>query len=193
MNSYAQGSSMHRTITASRFVKWSMPFADKKTLPQLTDEEVFDVVAFMNCDSIHPRPYRDLKKDCPDIEFKPIDFPAGPYLDPYPESQHKLGPFKPIKEFYDKRNRKTNTSTLTFLKPLFLFIFIAIGFHSEAQISEANYKIYSVKLWKEVTLSEIGNDFANYDVLFFGEEHNDSVTHYLESKMFEMLYQKIQT
>ena len=106
MNSYAQGSSMHRTITASRFVKWSMPFADKKTLPQLTDEEVFDVVAFMNCDSIHPRPYRDLKKDCPDIEFKPIDFPAGPYLNPYPESQPKLGPFKPIKEFYDKRNRK---------------------------------------------------------------------------------------
>ncbi len=85
---------------------------------------------------------------------------------------------------------KTNTSTLTFLKPLFFLIFIAIGFHSVAQLSEVNYKIYSVKLGKEVTLSEIGNDFANYDVLFFGEEHNDSVTHYLESKMFEMLYQK---
>ncbi len=103
MNSYAQGSSLHRTVTASRFVKWSMPYTDHKSPPVLTDENVFDVVAFLNCDSIHPRPTRDLTKDCPDIEFKPIDFPAGPYLDPYPESQHRLGPFKPIKEFYEKR------------------------------------------------------------------------------------------
>jgi len=32
-NSYAQGSSMHRLITASRFVKWSMPYMDKQTPP----------------------------------------------------------------------------------------------------------------------------------------------------------------
>lgn len=76
------------------------------------------------------------------------------------------------------------------LKPLFVFTFIAFSFHSIAQLTEANYKIYSVKQGKEVTLNEIGNDFANYDVLFFGEEHNDSVTHYLESKVFELLYQK---
>ena len=100
--SYAQGSSMHRLISASRFVKWSMPYLDHKTAPQLTDEEVFDVVAFINCDSIHPRPYRKLANDCPDLPNKPIDFPAGPYLDSFPVSQHILGPFKPIKAFYDK-------------------------------------------------------------------------------------------
>lgn len=98
--SYAQGSSMHRLITASRFVKWSMPYLEKRTLPQLSDEDVFDVVAFINCDSIHPRPFRKLKKDCPDLPNKPIDFPSGPYLDTFPERQHQLGPFKPIKEFY---------------------------------------------------------------------------------------------
>ena len=103
MNSYAQGSSMHRLITAARFVKWSMPYTEKRTAPQLTDEEVFDVVAFINCDSIHPRPYRPLEKDCPDLVNKPIDFPWGPFLDTFPVSQHKYGPFKPIKEFYAKR------------------------------------------------------------------------------------------
>ncbi|MFM9946185.1 MAG: c-type cytochrome, partial [Bacteroidia bacterium] len=100
-NSYAQGSSMHRLISASRFVKWSMPYVEHITKPQLTDEEVYDVVAFVNCDSIHPRPYRNLEKDCPDLPNKPIDFPSGPYLDTFPVSQHILGPYKPIKEFYD--------------------------------------------------------------------------------------------
>ncbi len=77
---------------------------------------------------------------------------------------------------------------MKFLKPLFFLTFIAIGFYSIAQISETNYKIYSVKEGKEVTLNEIKADFVNYDVLFFGEEHNDSVTHYLENKVFELLY-----
>ncbi len=101
-NSYAQGSSMHRAITATRFVKWSMPYLPNRTAPQLSDEEAFDVVAFVNCDSIHPRPYRPLQKDCPDLPNKPIDFPSGPYLDSFPERQHRLGPFKPIKAFYEK-------------------------------------------------------------------------------------------
>ena len=99
-DSYAQGSSMHRLITAARFVKWSMPYTATRTAPQLTDEEVFDVVAFINCDSIHPRPYRPLERDCPDLVNKPIDFPSGPFLDTFPIAQHKYGPFKPIQAFY---------------------------------------------------------------------------------------------
>lgn len=105
MQSYAQGSSMHRLITAARFVKWSMPYTDTLTAPQLTDEEVFDVVAFVNCDSLHPRPYRPLKNDCPDLENKPIDFPDGPFLDTFPIRQHKYGPYKPIKAFYEARKK----------------------------------------------------------------------------------------
>lgn len=58
------------------------------------------------------------------------------------------------------------------------------------QLSENNYRIYSVKQGKEVTLKDIVNDMSNYDVLFFGEEHNDSVTHYLEQTTFRMLYDK---
>ena len=62
----------------------------------------------------------------------------------------------------------------------------------KAQITESNYKIYSTKLNKEVSLDEIANEMKNYDVLFFGEEHNDSVTHFLENKMLELLFQKYQ-
>lgn len=99
--SYAQGSSMHRIITAARFIKWSMPYTATQEKPKLTDEEAFDVAAFINCDSIHPRPYRPLKNDCPDLLNKPIDFPVGPFLDTFPERQHKYGPYKQIKSYYD--------------------------------------------------------------------------------------------
>jgi uncharacterized iron-regulated protein len=60
------------------------------------------------------------------------------------------------------------------------------------QLSEKNYHIYSVKLSKEVSLNEIVDAMSNYDVLFFGEEHNDSVTHFLEKSMLELLYAKFQ-
>ncbi len=61
---------------------------------------------------------------------------------------------------------------------------------ASAQIIEANYRIYSVKLAKEVSINDIADDMKNNDVLFYGEEHNDSVTHYLENKIFETLFQK---
>jgi uncharacterized iron-regulated protein len=59
---------------------------------------------------------------------------------------------------------------------------------SFGQISQKNYRIYSVKAHKEVTLAEIAADMKNADVLFFGEEHNDSVIHYLEANVFEELF-----
>jgi uncharacterized iron-regulated protein len=61
---------------------------------------------------------------------------------------------------------------------------------SQEKLSENNYRVYSVKFQKEVTLNEITEDMKDKDVLFFGEEHNDSVTHYLEKTMLELLYSK---
>lgn len=75
-------------------------------------------------------------------------------------------------------------------RTLFISFLLIIGSQLFAQVTEQNYKIYSVKSGKEVTLNDIAEDMKNNDVLFFGEEHNDSVAHYLENKMFEMLYQK---
>ncbi|MEW6468769.1 MAG: ChaN family lipoprotein [Bacteroidota bacterium] len=76
------------------------------------------------------------------------------------------------------------------MKALYSLSLVALSLCSFAQLSEKNYKVYSTKLQKEVTLNDITEDMKNYDVLFFGEEHNDSVTHYLEKTLFELLYAK---
>jgi len=55
---------------------------------------------------------------------------------------------------------------------------------------EKHYKIYSSSKQKIVTLDDIVNDMANADVLFFGEEHNDSTGHYLEYALFKKLFNK---
>jgi uncharacterized iron-regulated protein len=70
-------------------------------------------------------------------------------------------------------------------------VFFLITFSCQplsAQITEKNYKIYSLKLAKEVSINDIVEDLKSYDVLFYGEEHNDSVTHFLENKILESLY-----
>lgn len=63
-------------------------------------------------------------------------------------------------------------------------------FRSFGQVTDKNYKIYSVRSAKEVTLNEIAEEMKNYDVLFLGEQHNDSVGHYLEDTLFKALYSK---
>jgi len=69
-------------------------------------------------------------------------------------------------------------------------LFAPIFSWGQPMLSEANYRIYSVKEAKEVPLSRIAEDMAGYDVLFFGEEHNDSVTHYLEAAMLRLMHEK---
>lgn len=74
------------------------------------------------------------------------------------------------------------------IKSFFLILAVVIfGQTNQAQISTNDYKIYSVKSQKEVSVNEIVTAMKDADVLFFGEEHNDSVMHYLESTIFELL------
>ncbi len=51
------------------------------------------------------------------------------------------------------------------------------------------YKVYS-KQGKEVTLDSIVNAFKGYDIVLFGEEHNDSIAHYLQMRFLEKSYEK---
>ena len=95
------------------------------------------------------------------------------------------------------RNRQEQTKNYTFTlktiimkKITFLLFIIPLCISAQGQLSENNYRIYSVKLAKEVSLNDIAEEMKNYDVLFFGEEHNDSVTHYIEKTMFELLHSK---
>ncbi len=78
--------------------------------------------------------------------------------------------------------------------PFILFAFLGFAYSAvkaqDTVLSEKNYKIYSVKEGKEVSLKEIVNDMKNYDVVFYGEEHDDSVTHFLEKSLLMALYDK---
>jgi uncharacterized iron-regulated protein len=78
--------------------------------------------------------------------------------------------------------------------PLVLFAFLGFVVSTakaqDTALSEKNYKIYSVKEGKEVSLKDIVNDMKNYDVVFYGEEHDDSVTHFLEKSLLKALYDK---
>ena len=101
-NSYNSGAGLFRLSRFAGFVKNSMPFGQADySNPQLTNEECWDVAAFVNS---QPRPRKDLSSDWPDISKKPIDHPFGPYADGFTEEQHKFGPFTPIAEARKKKS-----------------------------------------------------------------------------------------
>ncbi len=79
---------------------------------------------------------------------------------------------------------------ISLLSAISIVLIQFIALQSFAQLTEKNYKIYSVSQSKEVSVEEIADAMEDYDVLFYGEEHNDSVTHYLENKIFETLFSK---
>ncbi len=53
-----------------------------------------------------------------------------------------------------------------------------------------HYKIYDTRAKQIVNIDKIIADCEDADVLFFGEEHNDSAGHYLENKIFQALHKK---
>jgi len=92
-NSYNHGAGLFRMSRFAGYVKANMPLGATYERPILTDEEAWDVAAYVNS---LPRPQKDLSKDWPDISKKPIDHPFGPFSDDFTEEQHKFGPFIPI-------------------------------------------------------------------------------------------------
>ena len=55
---------------------------------------------------------------------------------------------------------------------------------------EKHYRIYDTRTKQIITIDKIVTDMANADVLFFGEEHNDSAGHYLENEIFRALHRQ---
>ncbi len=92
-HSYNIGAGLYRLSRFAGYAKSNMPQGATFDAPQLTDEEAWDVAAFVNS---QPRPSKDLSKDWPKISGKPVDHPFGPYADNFSEQQHKYGPFEPI-------------------------------------------------------------------------------------------------
>ncbi len=92
-NSYNSGAGLFRLSRLAGYVKNNMPNPLNYHNPELTDEESWDVAAYINS---QPRPTHDLSKDWPRIAGKPFDHPFGPYADTFSEMQHKYGPFAEI-------------------------------------------------------------------------------------------------
>ncbi|MGD1893546.1 MAG: c-type cytochrome [Cyclobacteriaceae bacterium] len=96
-DSYNFGAGLYRISKFAAYVKANMPYGVTFENPFLTDEEAWDVSAYVNS---MPRPEKDLSADWPDISKKPVDHPFGPYADNFSEEQHKYGPFTPIEAAY---------------------------------------------------------------------------------------------
>lgn len=101
-HSYNDGAGMYRLSNLAGFIKNNMPNGVSYKNAQLTDQEAWNLAAFINS---QPRPHKDQHNDWKDLIKKPIDFPFGPYADHFSEKQHKFGPFKPI-EAYQKEQLK---------------------------------------------------------------------------------------
>lgn len=71
-------------------------------------------------------------------------------------------------------------------------IFIAILLISFGVFNAQNVKAYQFynQKGKEVTTDQLAKELAEYDVVFFGENHNSSINHWLQLKITEALYQQ---
>ena len=77
------------------------------------------------------------------------------------------------------------------MKFSYFLAFFFIPFVALCQVnSDQHYKIYSTKNQKIASVDDIINDLDHADVLFFGEEHNDSTCHVLEYLLFKKLAEK---
>ncbi|WP_026899268.1 c-type cytochrome [Daejeonella oryzae] len=92
-NSYNDGAGLFRLSGFSGYVKNNMPLGATHENQQLSDEEAWDVAAYVNS---MPRPHKDQSGDWKDTSKKPFDFPFGPYADKFSAKQHKYGPYDPI-------------------------------------------------------------------------------------------------
>lgn len=89
-DSYNTGAGLLRLSRFAAYVKANMPNGTRYDRPVLTDEEAWDVAAYVNS---LPRPEKNFSGDWPDIAAKPFDHPFGPYADQFSETEHRYGPF----------------------------------------------------------------------------------------------------
>lgn len=102
-HAYQAGSSMYRVIKMSGWLKANMPYDSARyDKPVLSDEEAFDVAAYVNS---RPRPHPS-SFDYPRPDKKPIDHDRGPYIDSFPALQHKYGPYQPIIDYWKNKGLK---------------------------------------------------------------------------------------
>ncbi len=103
-HSYNHGAGLYRMSRFAGYIRYNMPQGANYENPLLSDEEAWDIAAFVNSQA---RPSKDLRGDWPKIAEKPADHPFGPYADTFSEKQHKYGPFQPIADEKKKHSKKS--------------------------------------------------------------------------------------
>ena len=93
-DSFNTGAGMHRLLTAAAFIKGNMPLGATAEKPMLTDDQAYDVAAYINS---QPRPVKaNLDQDFPARYNKPVDAAFPPYIGGGTAEQHQFGPFQPL-------------------------------------------------------------------------------------------------
>ncbi len=93
----SESASMFRILSTFQYVYVNMPFGQATwDRPALSKDDAYDVAGFVIS---HPRQPREgeVAKDFSNPYDKPEDFPWGPYVDSFSETQHKYGPFDAIR------------------------------------------------------------------------------------------------
>jgi len=99
-DSYNDGAGMARITLAAGFIKGNMPSGITHLTTVLTDEQAFDVAAYVNS---QPRPVKKrLEADFPARKNKPVDAAFPPYTPGFSAEQHKYGPWQPIQAAREK-------------------------------------------------------------------------------------------
>ncbi|MFO1148266.1 MAG: c-type cytochrome [Alsobacter sp.] len=94
-DSFNAGAGMNRLITLANYLHDNMPHGTDYETPRLSAEEAWDIAAYVLA---QPRPRKAGESaDFPNLLDKPVDTPYGPYADAFAESQHRFGPFAPIR------------------------------------------------------------------------------------------------
>jgi thiosulfate dehydrogenase len=94
-HSFNVGAGLYRLSYLAGFIKNNMPFGTTWQNPVLSNEEAWDVAAYI---ASQPRPVKVFAHDWANVAKKPVDYPFGPYADSFSETQHKYGPFGEMKK-----------------------------------------------------------------------------------------------
>ncbi len=85
---------MYQVTKLARFIKFNMPYDKPAGSVVLTNEEAYDLAAFINSQE---RGVFDISDDWPVKSTKPVDYPFGPYADSFSADRHKYGPWLNLK------------------------------------------------------------------------------------------------
>ncbi len=98
-HSFNVSAGMYRLTRLASFIKQNMPYVAIQNKPILTDEEAWDVAAYIIAQK---RPVKIFADDWKNIANKPVDYPFGPFADSFSIVQHQYGPYEEIKKWMQK-------------------------------------------------------------------------------------------